>query len=84
MLLAQMGADVIKVESLEGDSFRHFGFGFLGWNQGKRGLALDFTTPGRDIIFGLVDRADIVVENLRPDRMNRCGFSYDALAVRNP
>jgi len=35
MLLAQMGADVIKVESLEGDSFRHFGFGFLGWNQGS-------------------------------------------------
>src|SRR6202011_2681078 len=74
MILAQMGADVIKIESLEGDAFRHFGFGFLGWNQGKRGLALDLTTPeGRDIIYGLIDRADIVVENLRPGRMNRYG-----------
>jgi hypothetical protein len=35
MILGQMGADVIKIESLEGDAFRHFGFGFLGWNQGK-------------------------------------------------
>jgi crotonobetainyl-CoA:carnitine CoA-transferase CaiB-like acyl-CoA transferase len=85
MILAQMGADVIKIESTEGDSFRHFGFGFLGWNQGKRGLALDFTTPeGRDIVQRPVDHADIVVENLRPGRMNRYGFGHDALAARNP
>ena len=67
MILGQMGADVIKIESLEGDAFRHFGFGFLGWNQGKRALSLDLATPeGREIIHGLVRRADIVVENLRP------------------
>jgi crotonobetainyl-CoA:carnitine CoA-transferase CaiB-like acyl-CoA transferase len=84
MLLAQMGADVIKIESLEGDSFRHFGFGFLGWNQGKRGLSLDLTTSeGRDIINGLAARADIVVENLRPGRMKRYGFDYDSLAALN-
>ena len=41
MILAQIGAKVIKIESLEGDAFRHFGFGFLGWNQGKRGLSLE-------------------------------------------
>jgi crotonobetainyl-CoA:carnitine CoA-transferase CaiB-like acyl-CoA transferase len=85
MILAQMGADVIKIESLEGDAFRHFGFGFLGWNQGKRGLAVDLTTPaGREIILGLADRADIVVENLRPGRMRRYGFDYATLAARNP
>ena len=72
MILGQMGADVIKIESLEGDAFRHFGFGFLGWNQGKRALSLDLASPeGREIIHGLVRRADIVVENLRPGRMRR-------------
>jgi crotonobetainyl-CoA:carnitine CoA-transferase CaiB-like acyl-CoA transferase len=85
MILAQLGADVIKVESHEGDAFRNFGFGFLGWNQGKRGLSLDFTTAeGRDIVYKLVERADIVVENLRAGRMKRYGFGYDALAARNP
>jgi crotonobetainyl-CoA:carnitine CoA-transferase CaiB-like acyl-CoA transferase len=85
MILAQMGADVIKVESLEGDAFRHFGFGFLGWNQGKRGLSLDFTTPeGREIIRSLAQRADIIVENLRPGRMARYGFDYEALSAINP
>jgi crotonobetainyl-CoA:carnitine CoA-transferase CaiB-like acyl-CoA transferase len=85
MILAQLGADVIKIESLAGDSFRAFGFGFLGWNQGKRGLALDLTTPeGRDIVLGLAEKADIVVENLRPGRMRRYGFDYQTLAARNP
>jgi crotonobetainyl-CoA:carnitine CoA-transferase CaiB-like acyl-CoA transferase len=85
MLLAQMGADVIKIESLEGDAFRHFGFGFLGWNQGKRGLSLDLATPeGREIIYRLAANADIVVENLRPGRMKRYGFDYETLAAHNP
>ncbi|MGH7934504.1 MAG: CoA transferase, partial [Candidatus Binataceae bacterium] len=85
MILAQMGADVIKVESLEGDAFRHFGFGFLGWNQGKRGLSVDLASPeGREIIHELAAKADIVVENLRPGRMKRFGCDYETLAVRNP
>jgi crotonobetainyl-CoA:carnitine CoA-transferase CaiB-like acyl-CoA transferase len=85
MMLAQMGADVIKIESLEGDAFRHFGFGFLGWNEGKRGLSLDLTSPeGREIIRGLAQRADIIVENLRPGRMKRYGFDYEALSAINP
>jgi crotonobetainyl-CoA:carnitine CoA-transferase CaiB-like acyl-CoA transferase len=85
MILAQLGARVIKIESLEGDSFRHFGFGFLGWNQGKRGLSLNLATEaGREIIHGLADRADIVVENLRPGRMRRFGLDYETLAARNP
>jgi crotonobetainyl-CoA:carnitine CoA-transferase CaiB-like acyl-CoA transferase len=85
MILAQLGARVIKIESLEGDSFRHFGFGFLGWNQGKRGISLNLATPqGREIIYGLADKADIVVENLRPGRMRKFGFDYETLAARNP
>jgi crotonobetainyl-CoA:carnitine CoA-transferase CaiB-like acyl-CoA transferase len=85
MILAQLGAKVIKIESLEGDSFRHFGFGFLGWNQGKRAISLNLASPeGRDIIHGLADRADVVVENLRPGRMRRFGFDYESLAARNP
>jgi crotonobetainyl-CoA:carnitine CoA-transferase CaiB-like acyl-CoA transferase len=85
MILAQLGAKVIKIESLEGDSFRHFGFGFLGWNQGKRGISVNLATDdGREIIHGLADRADIVVENLRPGRMRKFGFDYESLAARNP
>jgi crotonobetainyl-CoA:carnitine CoA-transferase CaiB-like acyl-CoA transferase len=85
MILGQMGADVIKIESLDGDAFRHFGFGFLGWNQGKRGLSLDLASPdGRAIIHELARRADIVVENLRPGRMRRFGLDYDSLAAINP
>jgi crotonobetainyl-CoA:carnitine CoA-transferase CaiB-like acyl-CoA transferase len=85
MILAQLGAKVIKIESLEGDSFRHFGFGFLGWNQGKRGLSVNLASDkGREIIYGLADEADIVVENLRPGRMRKFGFDYESLAARNP
>jgi len=85
MILSQMGADVIKIESLQGDAFRNFGFGFLGWNQGKRGLALELDSQeGREIARGLVRRADIVVENLRPGRMRRFGLDYEALAAINP
>lgn len=84
MILSQMGAEVIKIESLEGDAFRHFGFGFLGWNQGKRGLALKLDSPeGREIVHGLVRRADIVVENLRPGRMRRFGMDYESLSALN-
>jgi len=85
MILAQLGAKVIKIESLEGDSFRHFGFGFLGWNQDKRGLSVNLATDkGREIIYGLADKADVVVENLRPGRMRKFGFDYESLALRNP
>ncbi len=85
MILAQLGAKVIKIESLEGDSFRHFGFGFLGWNQGKKGLALNLSTDGgREIVEGLARKADIVVENLRPGRMRRFGFDYERLSALNP
>jgi crotonobetainyl-CoA:carnitine CoA-transferase CaiB-like acyl-CoA transferase len=85
MILAQMGADVIKVESMHGDSVRHLALGFLGWNQGKRGVAIKLDSPeGREMVYGLVRKADILVENLRPGRMRKLGLDYETLAARNP
>jgi crotonobetainyl-CoA:carnitine CoA-transferase CaiB-like acyl-CoA transferase len=85
MTLADMGADVIKVETPEGDAFRTFGFGFLGWNRGKRGLSVDpRTDEGRAVIHDLVRGADVLVENLRPGAAARIGLDYDTLAAINP
>jgi crotonobetainyl-CoA:carnitine CoA-transferase CaiB-like acyl-CoA transferase len=85
MLLAQLGANVIKVENLEGDAFRSFGFGFLGWNQGKRGIALNLNSAeAREIVLQLAKKADMVVENLRPARMRKFGLDYEAVAAVNP
>jgi crotonobetainyl-CoA:carnitine CoA-transferase CaiB-like acyl-CoA transferase len=84
MILAQLGANVIKIESLQGDAFRAFGFGFLGWNQGKRGLAVNLNSPaGREVVYDLVRKADVVVENLRPGATKRYGIDYDTLAQLN-
>lgn len=85
MMLGQLGATVIKVESLQGDAFRSFGFGFLGWNQGKRGLAVNLNNAeGREVVYDLVRKADVVVENLRPGATTRYGIDYDTLARLNP
>jgi crotonobetainyl-CoA:carnitine CoA-transferase CaiB-like acyl-CoA transferase len=85
MVLAQLGANVIKVESLQGDAFRSFGFGFLGWNQGKRGLAVNLNGPeGRAVVYDLVRKADVVVENLRPGATKRYGIDYETLSRINP
>jgi crotonobetainyl-CoA:carnitine CoA-transferase CaiB-like acyl-CoA transferase len=57
MMLADLGASVVKVESLEGDSFRELP-GFFGWNRGKRSIALNLKTPeGRQIVEGWRARA---------------------------
>ena len=81
MVLAQLGANVIKVETLQGDAFRSFGFGFLGWNQGKRGLAVNLNSlEGREVVYDLVRKADVVVENLRPGATKRYGIDYDTLS----
>ena len=83
--LALAGADVIKVESPSGDPFRAFAFGFYGWNQGKRGLALDFSKPGaRQVVDDLTRKADVLVENLRPGATRRLGIDYERLANLNP
>src|SRR5215208_3444764 len=85
MTLADFGADAIKVESPEGDAFRSFGFGFLGWNRGKRGLSVDTRRPeGRQAVHDLVRTADVVVENFRPGAAAKLGLDYETLRAINP
>ncbi len=85
MILADYGADVIKVESLEGDAFRTFGLGFLGWNRGKRGLALDLRSEeGREVLYRLVRSSDVLVENFRTGVTARLVIDYERLAALNP
>ncbi len=85
MLLAQMGADVIKVESLVGDGFRFAIFAFQGWNQNKRAIAIDLRqAQGRGIAYELAKKADIVVENFRPGNARELGIDYATLAAINP
>ena len=81
MILADYGADVVKVESLEGDSFRTFGLGFMGWNRGKRSIAVDLKREeGRRVLRELAARADVVVENFRHGVAQRLGADYETLA----
>jgi crotonobetainyl-CoA:carnitine CoA-transferase CaiB-like acyl-CoA transferase len=85
MMLAQLGANVIKVESFQGDAFRSIGFGFLGWNQSKRGLAVNLNSAeGREVVYDLVRKADVVVENLRPGATRRYGIDYETLSQVSP
>jgi len=84
MQLADLGASVIKVEALEGDSFRELP-GFFGWNRGKRSLAVNLKTPeGRQIVEKLAERADVVMENMRPGVAERLGVGYERLSAINP
>jgi len=95
-VLADWGAEVVKVEPLDGDPMRGLflkGFGadvpvnppFELDNRGKRSLALDFEgTQGRNVILDLIDRADVFVTNVRPGGLKRAGLDYESLAKRNP
>ncbi|HYR01225.1 MAG TPA: CoA transferase [Casimicrobiaceae bacterium] len=93
-LLADLGADVIKVEKLPGgDDARGYreprvngvSAPFLMLNRNKRGLALDLKRPeGRAILLRLVGRADVLIENYRRGTMERLGLGYDTLAGANP
>ncbi|HKA63339.1 MAG TPA: CoA transferase [Methylomirabilota bacterium] len=84
MMLADLGADVVKVEAIEGDSFRELP-GFYGWNRGKRSLALNLKDPaGRAIVHRLAKDADVVMENMRPGVVERLGVDYETLREINP
>jgi crotonobetainyl-CoA:carnitine CoA-transferase CaiB-like acyl-CoA transferase len=85
MLLADLGADVVKVETADGDPFRMTAYGFHGWNRGKRSLVLDLKRPdGRDALLDLVRGADVLVENFRGGVMERLGLGWERLRVVNP
>ncbi len=91
-LLADLGADVVKIEPPEGDITRYWGkdiAGLSGYfhqqNAGKRNLCVDLTAKGAvDLINKLVGQADILIENYRPDVMPRLGIGYEQLANVNP
>ncbi len=83
--LADLGADVIKVEGPEGDGLRGPGGGFLSWNRGKRGVCLDLrTAEGRAAYLRLAAQADVVLENMRPGVADRLGVGYNAVQAVNP
>lgn len=85
MLLSDLGANVIKVEPLDGDPWRAFAIGFLGVNRGKRGLALDLKRKeGRELFYDLARKADIVVDNFRAGVLQRLRLDYPALSGVNP
>ncbi|HVQ76280.1 MAG TPA: CoA transferase [Candidatus Binatia bacterium] len=84
MMLADLGARVIKVESLEGDSFRELP-GFFGWNRGKRSVAINLKDPeGRQVVYRLARIADVAMENMRPGVAERLGVDYASLEAVNP
>ena len=93
MILADMGADVVKVEDPRvGDYMRSIppakkdlSGRFLAVNRNKRSLALDLKAPsGKDAFLRMVERADVVVESFRPGVMDRLGIGYAALRAKNP
>jgi len=86
-MLADMGAEVVKIESFAGDQFRQpmEGANFFNFNRNKRGMALNLKTKeGKEIILKLVKDADVLVENFLPGAMDRLGFGYEALSRVNP
>ena len=84
-LLANFGADVVKVEGPEADPFRSDGPGFLAYNRGCRGLGLDLKQPeARAVFLELARTADVVIDNYRLGVRARLGIDYPALKAINP
>jgi crotonobetainyl-CoA:carnitine CoA-transferase CaiB-like acyl-CoA transferase len=89
LLLADLGADVVKVEPLGGDSTRHlpgFAAGFFAtYNRNKRSLAIDLKRPeGREAVRRLAAKADVLLENFAPGTIERLGCGWDDLEKLNP
>src|SRR6186997_1087284 len=97
MVLADLGADVVKVEPPDGDSTRGWGPPWVGEgasrtaayylavNRNKRSLRLDLKTPdGAGVVRRLLERGDVLVENLRPGSLDRLGFDDETLRALNP
>ncbi len=89
LVLADLGAEVIKVEPLDGDHTRKLtasGAGFFPtYNRNKKSLAVDLKSDaGREIVLKLIDSADVVTENFRPGAMDKLGFGYQQLKKMKP
>ncbi len=92
MHLADLGADVIKVERLDyGDDSRQFGpfindesLYFMNINRNKRGVTLNLKGKGRDVLLKMVEKADVIIENFRPGVMDKLGVGYEVLKKVNP
>lgn len=94
MILGDLGAEVIKVEKpVGGDDARdwappywgEYGCTFLALNRNKRSLAVDLKTPaGKQVLWSLVESADVLVHNLRAGALDKLGFGYDAVHAANP
>ena len=92
LMLAESGAEVIKIERPDGEDLRRFPPGFDGasapfvlLNRGKQSLALDLKREAdRERLIQLIKRADILMEQFRPGVMGRLGFGYDAVRALNP
>jgi crotonobetainyl-CoA:carnitine CoA-transferase CaiB-like acyl-CoA transferase len=89
LVLGDLGAEVIKIEPLDGDHTRKLtasGAGFFpAYNRNKKSLAVDLkSTAGKAIVHRLIARSDVVTENFRPGAMASLGFGYEALAAENP
>jgi crotonobetainyl-CoA:carnitine CoA-transferase CaiB-like acyl-CoA transferase len=84
LLLAEQGADVIKVEPPGGDPFRDYS-GYAVWNRSRRSVTIDLKQPaGADAFRKLAADADVVVETFRPGVTDRLGIGFDALHELNP
>lgn len=91
-LMADMGADVVKVESPTGDIARNalpkkdgVSTYFINFNRSKRGITLNLKTEeGKEVLRRLIAQADVLVENFRPGVMTRLGFSYEEVSRLNP
>ncbi|WP_114973528.1 CaiB/BaiF CoA transferase family protein [Rhodoferax ferrireducens] len=89
MVLADMGAEVIKVEPIDGDRTRHLlgaGSGFFPmFNRNKKSIAIDLHSPaGAEVARKLAASADVVAENFKPGTMGKYGLDYAALSLVNP
>ena len=92
MILADQGAEVIKVEPLAGEQLRHMAAPhngvnapFYSCNRGKKSLAIDLKSDeGKEILLKLVSKSDVFIQNFRPGTIERMGFGYDALCKINP
>jgi len=89
LILADLGAEVIKVEPLDGDHTRKLvasGAGFFPtYNRNKKSFAVDLKSPqGREAVMKLIASADVVTENFRPGAMDKLGFGYEAIKKLKP